>query len=819
MKKLAYYVVERKEHTYFSKGIISVDDFKALCSNPKVTELVCDYRNGDAQAKGKLPAVVWQGYPVLNYDQKGARLQHNLVGNYHYLIDLDHIEPKEDDNSMFPTTPKVVWSFIKSFNDFDKWKIRLAFITPSGKGLKIVAEKDGETSIKEAQEAFIEHFNMGKYFDEVNFDLSRLSFVPTIDDILYLDDKLFELSDENYDTMTNGIVQMNEMTEDERKQLYQSKTNDTKPSKDEDRVEQPETKFGQNKDFEFRGWPAAHIVEKWTLERGSQLGMVVGGVPYKGEVHSLHYNILSDIRNMCENNPYIMTDVIPHFGHPDEEIFAQAKKICSYRTTGKMPYNFWQWLKVNNFLEEPKPESDSDDEDPLASPYKDLIDRMPELPPIIKDWVAAAPYEFKIPTINALLEFLGTLTTYAKATYFDGEEHTSSFFSVIWAPPGGGKSFVKKFNYLHSQLRNREEIISQRERLYDAFVTKKSDNKDAPEKPALCKRFLQPKFSEVQLFTQCFENKGAHLHTYCPEIDTFGRGVKGLSDLLRIAWDNDETGQQFRSSQTFKGTVALFWNVCLTGTPERVLAMFHDVLDGLVTRISITPIFNADFAEYKPWKKIPINKLRQHEKIVARFDSMTYEDPIDEYTPEELQSINDIEEFDKSIKWRFKVRPRISRDLSYLHKPLLKWLKAVRQDSLKSSDQALYTFSKRSANKGFRGGLVANELWDNPQTERGKQKVLDFCNWWTEVEHFCTMYVFGPKYNEKQGELNKTLSSMTTVKWSTIWDDLPIEFTMADVDAVKAKHKVFTNATAIISLWKSEKLLTKIEKKKWKKNL
>ena len=146
-------------------------------------------------------------------------------------------------------------------------------------------------------------------------------------------------------------------------------------------------------------------------------------------------------------------------------------------------------------------------------------------------------------------------------------------------------------------------------------------------------------------------------------------------------------------------------------------------------------------------------------------------------------------------------------------------MRHLRQNSLKRSDQALYTFSKRSANKGFRGGLVANELWDNPQTERGKQKVLDFCNWWTEVEHFCTMYVFGPKYNEKQGELNKTLSTMTTVKWSTIWDDLPIEFTMADVDAVRAKHKVFTNATAIISLWKSEKLLTKIEKKKWKKNL
>lgn len=813
MKQLFYYLVDRKENTYCDCAVKNAAQFKKMCSDEYVISKIDAYRNGDAQAKGKLPAVLWQGIPVIDFAMKGARLQHNLVSNFHYIIDLDHIEGESE---LLPITPEDIWNHIKSFNDFEEWNIQLAFITPSGKGLKIVAELKPEQVIKNAQRDFVEHFSVSKYFDEVNFDLSRLSFLPKEEEILYISDSLFELEDEMYDKLIQSIDEAWKKTEEERKRDFQSKSNDN-VKVDEGRIPQTESKFGHHKDFEFRGWKCADIVEKWTMERGAQLGMVVGGVAYKGEVHSLHYNILSDIRNMCENNPYIMTDVIPHFGHPDDEIFAQAKKICSYRTTGKLPHNLWVWLKTNGYLEEPKPETELDGEDPLMSPYKDLIDKMPELPPIIKDWVAAAPYEFKIPAINALLEYIGTLTTYAKATYFDGEEHTSSFFSVIWAPPGGGKSFVKKFNYLHSQLRNREEIISQRERLYDAFVTKKSDNKDAPEKPSLCKRFLQPKFSEVQLFTQCFENKGAHLHTYCPEIDTFGRGVRGLSDLLRIAWDNDETGQQFRSSQTFKGTVALFWNVCLTGTPERVLAMFHDVLDGLVTRISITPIFNADFAEYKPWKKIPLSKMRYHEKIISRFDQMTYADPIDEYTPEELQAFTDIDEFDKSIKWRFQVRPRITRDLSYLHSPLLKWLKAIRKDSLKGSDQALYTFSKRSANKGFRAGLVANELWDNPQTERGKKKVLDFALWWTEVEHFCTMYVFGAKYNEKQSDLDKKLSNLSTMKWSNIWDDLPIEFTLNDFEAVKGKHKIFTESRAIISLWKKDKLLTKIDKNKWKK--
>ena len=441
---------------------------------------------------------------------------------------------------------------------------------------------------------------------------------------------------------------------------------------------------------------------------------------------------------------------------------------------------------------------------------------MPELPPIFKEWANAAPTEFKIPTIAALLEIIGTLTSYVQADYFDGFPHTTEFMTVISAPPGAGKSFIKRFDYLHGILQNRESLIEARERLYDSFMNTKSDNRDGKEKPQLCKRFLEPKFSEVQLFTQAFENHGLHLHTACSEMDTFGRNVKGISDLLRIAWDNDKTGQQFRSTNTFKGRVQLFWNVLLTGTPERVRAFFPSVQDGLVTRISFAPIFNSEFAPYLPWKKIPEKSIAKHLSIISRFDEMTYEDPMDEASFVNCSKYTDIQEFDKNVAWRFTVRPRISRDLSYTWKPLRAWLERVRKESRRAADDAMYVYSKRSANKGFRAALEANELWGNPQSDKMKEKVLNFGMWWATVEHFISRYMWGSEYNEAKA-VARCKEGARTIKWNILFEQLPDTFTRGDLELGLRRTKNKSRPNYIAHMWIEDGLIEKVAKNEWRK--
>lgn len=800
---MTYYFVNKKEENSLSGELKTKEELIGFLSRETTQVLIENYRAGQKEAKGLLPAILFQGHPMKQIGEPRSRLKENMVSNRKYLIDLDHIEPVEGAE----WTPKKVWDMITAFNDFDAWKIQMAFITPSGKGLKLVAEMmNAEDDILDHQRRLVDHFVLGRWYDEVNIDYSRLSFCPQWSEVLYLSDDLFALSEENTQLLQSSIEHFGEGKEKE-----QSPTAANRASTN------PED-FESYENFQFRGRRLKPIVEEWTIYRGEQLGIVVNGKPFQSEVHSLHYNILRDIRNMCDNNPAVMTAMVPTFGHSTTEIFNQAKKILSYHTNGRFPTMLWAWMKDRGYLEQPGEGNEDELEDEeLKSPYSELLSTMPELPPIIRDWVRVAPYEFKIPTIAALLEILGTLTTYAEAEYFDGAMHTSTFFSVIWAEAAGGKSFVKKFLYLHDRMRNREEIINARERLYDAFVSSKSDNKDAPERPLLCKRILEPKFSEVQLFTQCFENKGVHLHTYCPEIDTLGRGVRGLSDLLRIAWDNDATGQQFRSSQTFKGSVKLYWNLLVTGTPERVMAFFSDVLDGLVTRITIMPIFNTEFAPFRPWKSIPSRTIDYHYKLIQQFDDLTYEDPVEMLTPEMLSQYRDLSTFDKNVSWNFKVRPRISRDLSFTWKPLLKWCEQIRKSSSKDVNNAVFTFSKRSANKGFHAALVANELWGNPNTEKAKKKIVDFCLWWTKVEHFGSCYVFADEYNKRKRELRDRMSNMKAVKYGNVFDSLENEFTKGDLIVAAKRQHNSTDIRQIVYVWKTEGLITKLDKNKWKK--
>lgn len=818
--QLTFYYITAKEHQKFDGSISNLQELDALISDPMVEKNIAGCRAGDASCKGRLPAIVWQGLPMLTNAEKGQRLHKNMVNNRKFLVDLDHIEgtfKSVADGQEKQITPQLIWQQIKSFADFDEYKIQMAFITPSGKGLKLICEmNDLDDDILACQRRLVSHFNVEKYYDEVNVDYSRLAFVSTADDILYIKDELFFLSESNSKRLVESMDNFSSDRAEEN--VSKSKEARCKPGCS-NRFELNEATLEEYRDIEFRGRKVRDIVDEWVVEKGTKAGwMNSNGVVHAGEVHSIHQGLLKDIRNLCGNEPLKMISVIPLWGHEIEEVFNQAKFICNRNTSDYIEKNFFLWLRDKGYLNEPGKAETEEDEEEGRLQYQNLLDTMPTLPPIIREFVNSAPPRFKIPTIGALLPIIGTLTSYACADYFDGERHTTSFQFVTYAPPGGGKSFCKKFLCLLEILQQRQELIEARERLYDTFTTTKSQNKDGVARPVLQKRILPAKFSEVQLYQQLYDNRGLHLFTFCPEIDTLLRQIRGngLSDLLRMAYDNDESGQTFRSASTFKGMVRIYWNLIATGTPERIFAFFKQNTDGLNTRITMLPLFDTRFSKFEPWKPLKTKDWETIHKIVKQFDANTYEDPVEAFGEEELRTCESLEEFDKKFSWNFKVKERSDRDLSYLHPDLLKWLEAKRKEAVKAENDALYDFSKRSANKGFRAGIVANELWGNKRDKNTMKKVQNFCNWWTEVEQFGTLSVFGASYNEDNAEVRKELlrRSMQNVD---IFEMLADTFTFSDVEVARTKTRKATPARNIIHLWIKEGFVKKIEKGKWQK--
>ena len=313
----------------------------------------------------------------------------------------------------------------------------------------------------------------------------------------------------------------------------------------------------------------------------------------------MFYNqMVVDFRNIVDNDPKILHALLPRFGNSAEETWSQCRSICSRNTKTRHSKEFYFFLKDNGFYDSKEATDDVEDEEDYEDPdaaTKDLVKRMPKLPPVFREFVGTAPELFKIPMVTALLPIMGTLTSYLSAFYTNGELQTTSFISIIYAPPSSGKSFVKRVvEKLMADIKARDLVSAAREMIFMNMVNRTGANEKAPEDPRVTMRNMPPINSLPELLIKMRNNQGYHMFTYCEEMDTWNKGSKSQgsdkNDMFRIAWDNGTYGQAFKSTGTFKGEVNLFWNVLITGTQNQVLRYFNDVENGLITRCSFTDL-------------------------------------------------------------------------------------------------------------------------------------------------------------------------------------------------------------------------------------
>ena len=186
------------------------------------------------------------------------------------------------------------------------------------------------------------------------------------------------------------------------------------------------------------------------------------------------------------------------------------------------------------------------------------------------------------------------------------------------------------------------------------------------------------------------------MFTYAAEMDSWAKGVRAAGgnkdDMIRIAWDNGEYGQQFKSANTFKGTVNLFWNVLITGTLQQIESYFKNVENGLVTRCSFTSIENQEFAAPPKWRKLSSKSLKRINDFVKRCDLNTYESPCN-IIPEEIECISD-DDFDKEVDWKFKFRERQTVDCSWVMPTIEQFHKEQMQKAALDIDKARDVFTR-----------------------------------------------------------------------------------------------------------------------------
>lgn len=798
---------------------IGFSRFLEICESSIVATLISRFRAGDADAKKHLPAVTFMGKSTT-----GRRRADDMQPTGLVMLDIDHA----DDHLQKLIERVMSQDFMQVVQPV------LIHITPSGKGLRIVFSAP-EMDIAKAQKTAVDLFRLDQYgdFDAAVKDLSRLSFLPQRSDIKFISEALFfdhtPNTNDHERRQDHATEERNPQTDESAGTCAGSETspapcsgtgplagsNDGPAARLDDGL--CGGSAGSSGDapqlpFCYGGTPVREIAEAYLKWKGE---------PEVGSRHNFYNGMVLDFRTICNNDPNILIDVLPLVGGDRVERLAQCQGLCKRNNVAKIPKQFYFWLKDNGYYVDPVEKKADEAAEDATDPYaeeNEMLEKMPPLPPVFREYISAAPTQFKIPTLFSLLPVMGTLATYLQAEYFDGKMCTPSFMSVITAPPSSGKSFIDRFlefdpdksaatNLVHMLLM-RDIVSNARYDMWLAFTKNKAGNDKGKSEPKTSKRLMEAITSQADMLPVMKSAQGMHMLMVVPEIDTLTKGMKSggggdKNDIFRIAWDNGTYGQSYRSANSFRGRVALYLNLLATGTPAQCERLFKDIENGLITRCCFTDLGNQEFAEYQPWKKFSKKDLQVIENFRTRCDARTYDEPLN-FDINTIEEYDTEESFDAAVPWQYHFRGRQTIDLSYINKALLKWLNEKLLIAKKNGDNCMDMWRKRSARKAFNLALLCYACWQKVG-KKEEQIIKDFALWFADLDLMKGCKQWGEKYNTFYNEHNVTTR---TTKHQTLFDALPDTFTQGDIKAIQQKYSVKTRARNLCAIWKSAGLIT-----------
>lgn len=752
--------------------VMGWEDIKRLMGNPEILRLCEAFQNGDKSAKLSLPAINFMGKCMAGKTRAAA----NMIPTQLYMIDIDHVDDAEG------AARKLLENTVLKQECF------LMHITCSGKGLRLVmlAIRD-LPSVEQQIEYAAKAFGLDALGD-VDYpckDLSRISFLVPGSYIMWSQIEMLDRLPKR-DIIKRACADVDntdgslfdETGKGSEGDADASATGAVAPFSDYE-----EEDFSN---FTYRGVSLQKIVDKY---------VEVTGEPSSGERHNFYNEMVKNFRCICDNNKRLLLYVLPRFGHTMEECWSQIKSICKVNTLSSLPKPFYFFLKDNGFYN-PRYPTDTQLDGQFVEPS--LLKKPEYVPPVFRELLRTAPDDFYVPMMTALLPIIGTLTSFLRAEYpYDHRIHSTSFFSVIYAPPGTGKGFVESLlNLLFEDLRLRDAVSSIRENIYLKQLATKGANDKAPEQPKVSLRIIPPKNSEAEFLQKQRDNNGFHMFTYAAEMDSWAKGVKAAGgnkdDMIRIAWDNGEYGQQFKSFNTFKGMVNLYWNVLITGTLAQVESYFKNVENGLVTRCSFCSIENQEFTLAPQWKKLRQRDLEVIRKFTRRCDDMTYTTPCT-VNLVDLMDMSD-SDFERDVDWQFRFREKRMVDMSWIMPTIDAFHKEQMQLAARDVDKARDVFRRRVGVRGFRLALMCEAFWSVPRPV-DRANCCKFVDWWMHVDIENMLRLWGGKYNEQSEIQVKSVQR-------SVFKALPNEFSKNDVYVICSKQMIRTPVRRILFEWR-----------------
>ena len=783
----------------FFNPTLPVDEaqFWALVRATKWNEAIDKFREtGDQKLKRGLPAFIFQATFDETESKKGIvgawRKQAATRLSGLVVMDIDHIDD-----------PKAVFD---SWQGSHGWsRILLVYITPSGKGLKVVFKADPkEGNLIDNQHSMAKI--LGVKVDESCKDASRMSFICKESDILFINDELFTYENKefakkyepDYRANHSGATKSDNLASKaavegagnvgqvdgepvsikwcgyDVQRIIDQRYADKLPCADDSNRHKESLKLATDlllmldgdkqtvqKIVEAQPW-VQEIIDEWWKRNG--------GVPQEGERNVKLYQLAVNLRAICDNNKALLLQVMPRLGLDEQELQSIVESACKETPKG-ISKPMREIIGMNNSV------ALADDE--MARWLWDWGSKIEELAgyfPLIKDicnGLKRNQYVAALFVAGGLLMTLMTRCTY-RFYHRPQELRRLNNSTFIIGDPAVGKSFATRlYKQLSAPIVKADEVGKDAINAYREQMRTKGANKEKPKKPKVVVRIHPARTSNAQFIqdmvnaVETVDGQPMQLHmlTFDTELDNTLALQKGgayidKQALELKAFHNEEDGQFYANIDSVVQNFSVIWNFIYTGTP---LALKKKVNEqnfgtGLATRLTCIPLPECEY------------------------EMLDWEESLDLDSDERLK------------EWAFKL-DRMKGELSVkkIVRELYDWTARRMEDAKENDSRADLMLLKRCAYHGlnFSVPFIAMRHWDQLKQD-GEfycgEFETDEVDWrlaelLVNIQYVCQRHFFGAMaeayFDNKQRDASVNIRrNQKTIEG---FNRLPNEFTIDDV--------------------------------------
>ena len=575
------------------RPIHSREEYLALRNSGEQKQLVERIRNGENGLKHKLLQINYSCLPNEDGTLKGSTHMSTTVG-----MDIDFVAPKhlstDEQQAWLSERMAGVPELVLSKKD----ELGLQMFEHSAtKGYHLAFRRkpylSQEGNLKWASQL------LDVAYDAQAKDITRVFFTTSGDELIYLDDSIFEISEAPSEQIS-------------AKPALSISDNASSP-----------------KSFpnEYHGIPFDRILKKY-WEVNNQ-----GYEPTEGDRDTLTYQLACDLRHICGKNADWLDQVIPCY-----DGFTPGEKRAKIQNALSSEYNgFPQRLRnvLNSLaMENRTNRTDSAAENPIDEEKEILesyspLQKLPKMPQGIKDSIDAVGPNLAMPVITAICPCIGTLATGVQLDVH-GTKRGLNLISYIAGDFASGKGGIDPVvEAWMSEVAALDKMYQMQEDEWRAKKRAAKNKKEQPEEPKLPIRCLTLNNTVANLAERLANTEGKHGFSFTPEADTVAQKWKStMSDfsvMLRQSYDGTKYEREARSAEAVNVHIdKLLWNVCMCGTPDALYRVVNNYTDGFQSRIAVARTPDNTFAPLEDKPYVLTDRQRDRIQQIAHLLPLMY---------------------------------------------------------------------------------------------------------------------------------------------------------------------------------------------------